>query len=109
MRTLTRYVGRDVLFATLTIFAALLSLFAFFDLINELSDVGKDGYTISSAMLYVALHLPSRIYELFPVAALIGTLFAIALVDRFLQVAAGGSWEFARPLDQDAESAGASE
>ena len=78
MRTLRRYVGRDVLFATLTIFAALLSLFAFFDLINELSDVGKDGYTISSAMLYVALHLPSRVYELFPVAALIGTLFALA-------------------------------
>jgi lipopolysaccharide export system permease protein len=78
VRTLTRYVGRDVLFATLAIFAALLSLFAFFDLINELSDVGKGGYTISTAMLYVALHLPSRIYELFPVAALIGTLFALA-------------------------------
>ena len=29
-------------------------------------------------MLFVALHIPSRIYELFPVAALIGTLFAIA-------------------------------
>ena len=78
MRTLTRYIGRDVLFATLAIFAALLSLFAFFDLINELSDVGKGGYTISTAMLYVALHLPSRVYELFPVAALIGTLFALA-------------------------------
>jgi lipopolysaccharide export system permease protein len=78
LRTLTRYVGRDVLFATLSIFAALLSLFAFFDLINELTDVGKGGYTISTAMLYVALHLPSRIYELFPVAALIGTLFALA-------------------------------
>lgn len=78
MRTLTRYVGRDVLLATLGIFAALLSLFAFFDLINELSDVGKNGYTISAAALYVALHLPSRAYELFPVAALIGTLFALA-------------------------------
>lgn len=78
MKTLTRYIGRDVLVATLTIFAALLSLFAFFDLINELADVGKGGYTISAAMLYVALHLPSRLYELFPVAALIGTLFAVA-------------------------------
>ena len=78
MRTLTRYIGRDVLFATLAIFAALLSLFAFFDLINELSDVGKGGYTITGAMLFVALHLPSRVYELFPVAALIGTLFGLA-------------------------------
>jgi lipopolysaccharide export system permease protein len=53
-------------------------LFAFFDLIHELGDVGRGGYTISAALLYVALHLPGRLYELFPVAALIGTLFAIA-------------------------------
>jgi len=83
VKTLTRYIGRDVLVATLAIFVALLSLFAFFDLINELSEVGKGGYTLSAAALFVALHLPSRLYELFPVAALIGTLFALAqLVDN---------------------------
>ena len=78
MRTLRRYVGRDVLLATLLIFGALLALFAFFDLIHELGDVGRGDYTISRALLYVTLQLPSRLYELFPVAALIGTLFAIA-------------------------------
>jgi lipopolysaccharide export system permease protein len=78
MRTLKRYIGREVLLATLLIFAALLMLFAFFDLIHELGDVGRGGYTMTAALLYVALHLPGRLYELFPVAALIGTLFAIA-------------------------------
>jgi lipopolysaccharide export system permease protein len=78
MKTLQRYVGRDVLLATLLIFGALLALFAFFDLIHELGDVGRGDYTISRALLYVTLQLPSRLYELFPVAALIGTLFAIA-------------------------------
>jgi len=78
MRTLTRYIGRDVLFSTLLIFLALIGLFLFFDLINEMRDVGKGGYTLVSAVLFVALHIPSRIYELFPVAALIGTLFAIS-------------------------------
>ncbi len=78
MRTLTRYIGREVLGAVLFIFAALVMLFAFFDLIHELGDVGRGGYTISSALLYVALQLPSRMYELFPIAALIGTLFALA-------------------------------
>jgi TRAP-type C4-dicarboxylate transport system permease small subunit len=33
-----------------------------------------------------------------------GTLFALAMVDRFLQVALGGDWELGRPLDQDPES-----
>lgn len=78
MRTLTRYIGRDVLLSTLLIFGALLGLFTFFDLINEMRDVGRGSYTLASALLYVVLHIPSRLYELFPVAALIGTLFAIA-------------------------------
>jgi lipopolysaccharide export system permease protein len=78
MKTLTRYIGREVLAAILLIFGALIMLFAFFDLIAELGDVGKSSYTLSTALLYVALQLPSRMYELFPIAALIGTLFAIS-------------------------------
>ncbi len=78
MRTLTRYIGRDVLWSTLLLFVALIGLFTFFDLINEMRDVGRGGYTISAALMYVTLHVPQRIYELFPVAALIGTLFAVS-------------------------------
>ncbi len=78
MKTLTRYIGRELLAAILLIFGALVMLFAFFDLIHELGDVGRGSYTISAALIFVALQLPSRMYELFPVAALIGTLFAMA-------------------------------
>jgi len=78
MNTLTRYIGREVLAGIMLIFGALVMLFAFFDLIHELGDVGKSNYTITSAALYVVLQIPSRAYELFPVAALIGTLFALA-------------------------------
>ena len=78
MKTLTRYIGRELLAAILLIFAALVSLFAFFLLIHELGDVGRGNYTISTALVFVALQVPSLMYELFPVAALIGTLFALA-------------------------------
>jgi lipopolysaccharide export system permease protein len=78
MKTLTRYIGREVLASILLIFSALVMLFAFFDLIHELGDVGRGGYTLSAALLFVALQLPARMYELFPVAALIGTLFGLA-------------------------------
>ncbi|MGH8633184.1 MAG: LPS export ABC transporter permease LptG [Burkholderiales bacterium] len=78
MVTLTRYIGKETLVSTLVIFGALIMLFGFFDLLSELSDVGRGNYTITAALLYVGLHLPSRMYELFPVAALIGTLFAVA-------------------------------
>jgi len=78
MKTLTRYIGREILASILLIFSALVMLFAFFDLIHELGDVGRGGYTITAALLFVALQLPARMYELFPVATLIGTLFALA-------------------------------
>lgn len=78
MKTLNRYIGREVFYATLLIFVALLMLFALFELIHELGNVGKDGYTLGRALLFVALSLPGHVYELMPTAALIGTLFAIA-------------------------------
>ena len=78
MKTLNRYVGREVFYAVLLIFVALLALFALFDLIHELGNVGKDGYTLGRALFFVGLSLPGHMYELMPTAALIGTLFAIA-------------------------------
>jgi lipopolysaccharide export system permease protein len=78
MKTLTRYIGREVVIGTLLIFVGLLSLFALFDLIHELGNVGKDGYPLGRALLFVGLSIPGHIYELVPTAALIGTLFAIS-------------------------------
>ncbi|UCH48181.1 MAG: LPS export ABC transporter permease LptG [Betaproteobacteria bacterium] len=77
MRTVRRYVARRVFAATALIFTALLFLFGFFDFIQELTDVGGK-YRVAVAALYVALSLPGRAYEILPVAALIGTLFALS-------------------------------
>jgi len=78
VKTLSRYIGREVFYSTLLIFLGLLMLFAFFDLIHELGNVGTDGYPLGRALLFVALNMPGRLYELFPIAALIGTLFAMS-------------------------------
>lgn len=78
MRIVRRYVARQVFSATALVFAALLFLFGFFDFIQELSDVGRGNYRLPLAALYVALSLPGRAYEIVPVAALIGTLFALS-------------------------------
>jgi len=78
MRTLSRYLAREVYASTLLVFVALLMLFAFFDLIHELSDIGKGNYRLSHAIGFVTLSLPGHVYELFPIAALIGSLFALS-------------------------------
>ncbi len=78
MQVLRRYLSREIFGATAFVFVAFLSLFAFFDLINELGDLGKGGYKLQHVLLFVILTIPSHIYELFPIAVLIGTLYALA-------------------------------
>lgn len=78
MKTIRRYVATQVFWSTALVFIALLLLFAFFDFVQELGDIGRGGYRLPVAALYVALSLPGRAYEILPVAALIGTLFALA-------------------------------
>jgi len=76
--TLRTYLAREIYAATLFVLAAFLSLFAFFDLINELTDIGRGGYRLQHALAFVALTMPSRAYESFPLAVLIGTLYALS-------------------------------
>ena len=78
MRTLRRYVTSEVVAATALVFAALLMLFAFFDLVEQIKDLGRGNYRFRHIVIHVLLSVPNHVYELFPIAALIGTLFALA-------------------------------
>ena len=80
MKTLSRYIGREVGASTLLVFAALLMLFSFFDLINELRDLGQGNYRLGRVLFYVLLNAPGHAYELAPIAALIGTLTAMSVL-----------------------------
>ena len=77
MRLLTRYLGREIYASIALVFAALLMLFSFLDLIHELSVIGRGDYHLGYVLLFVLLTVPSHIYDLFPVAILIGTIFAL--------------------------------
>lgn len=78
MKILKRYLAKEIFGSTLLVFSALLMLFAFLDLIHELQDIGKGTYHLPHVVVYVLLSLPGHVYELFPIAALIGTIFALA-------------------------------
>ena len=77
MRLLTRYLAREIYASIALVFAAFLMLFAFLDLIHELGVMGHGNYHLGYVLLFVLLTVPSHIYELFPVAILIGTIFAL--------------------------------
>lgn len=75
---LFRYLAREIFFVTLLLLVALLALFALFDLIREMGDLGKGNYSVTQMLAFVTLSQPSHVAVIFPIAALMGTLFAIA-------------------------------
>ena len=81
-----RHLAREIYGATLLVLAAFLSLFAFFDLLHEMAEIGKDNYQLQHAVAYVALTLPGRAYEIFPIAVLIGSLYALTLLARHSEI-----------------------
>lgn len=78
MKILQRYIAVSIAQAVAFVLVALLGLAAFMDLTHELPMVGKNGYMIQHAFLYVLLRVPGHVYEVMPVAALIGTIFTMA-------------------------------
>ena len=78
MRTLERYLARQIYAAVGFVFLGFLALFAFFDLIRELSDLGNGEYQLRQVFTFVLLSMPAHAYELFPIVVLIGTLYVLS-------------------------------
>lgn len=78
MKVLQRYFASEIIKSVSFVLLAFLALFAFFDLMGELQSIGRGGYKIQHAFLYVLLGVPGYAYELMPIAALIGTIYVLA-------------------------------
>lgn len=78
MKTVRRLFYVDIVSSVGFVALAFLSLFFFIDFVDELSDAGKRGYTAVYAALVSLLEVPRHIYELMPIAVLIGSIYALA-------------------------------
>ena len=78
MRTVRRLLYADIVASVLFVALAFLSLFFFVDFVDELDGVGKNGRTAGHAVLAALFELPGHLYELAPIAVLIGTIYSLA-------------------------------
>lgn len=93
MRILDRYLAASILTNTLLVLAILLALFSFIQFVDALGDVGKGNYQLADAARFVFLSLPRQAYEVFPMAALLGTtlgLSALAVDAELVAIRAAG-------------------
>ncbi len=77
---LDKYIGRQVLMSILFTLLVLTALRTLFSLLDEAGKIGEGSYQMANALYYVILLAPSRIYEFFPMAVLIGGLVALGVM-----------------------------
>jgi lipopolysaccharide export system permease protein len=82
MKIVSRYLQQEIINHILVITLALMSMFSFFDLLQELDNIGRGTYDVGTALLFVLLSAPGHVYEVVPVAVLIGTMYALAQLAR---------------------------
>lgn len=77
MRTARRYLAREIYRSTSVVLLALLGLFMFFTLVDELDSV-SDKFPLAALFYLQALSVPTRLYDLLPIGLLIGAILALA-------------------------------
>jgi lipopolysaccharide export system permease protein len=83
---LQRYVVRAVLGQTLLVLLVLMTLSTVYLFITEQDDIGTGSYSTTDALIKVALTLPQYVFDLLPIAALIGALLALGLLARSMEL-----------------------
>ena len=105
MKILDRYIAQVVATGTGIALLVVVGLDAFFMVISEIEAVGKGSYTMGKMLLYIVLSLPHGVYELFPVATLLGSLMgmgALAANSELIAMRASGLsvWRIERSVLQ---------
>jgi len=76
MVKLDRYIGKSVFMAILAVLGIILGLASLFAFIDEMADI-SDTYTFWDAGSFVVMTAPRRLYDMLPMAALIGCLIGL--------------------------------
>lgn len=82
MKILSNYLLKEVTINVLLIMVALIAMLSFFDLIQELENLGKGSYTFFKIIVFVVLSMPGHIYDVMPVAVLVGFMLCLGNLAR---------------------------
>lgn len=79
MRKINRYVSRSITNAVLMVLLVVMALLLIAALVDEIDSL-RGNYTSREMLIYVALTMPGRLYEIMPFACLIGCLVGLGML-----------------------------
>ena len=77
MKILDKYIAKQILFSIFIVLGVLVVVVGLLDLVDELKKV-NDVYPVSLAFFYVIFNTPQNIYEVLPIATLMGSLIGLS-------------------------------
>lgn len=80
MRLVERYIAQAVQNSVLAVLGVILILFGVINYINEFEKIGQADYSNWLALQYVLLWMPKIAVQVFPMAALLGTMLGLGLL-----------------------------
>jgi lipopolysaccharide export system permease protein len=86
MKILNKYLLREFASNVLMVMLALIAMFSFFDLIQELDALGKGSYGLGKILLFVLLSAPGHVYDVMPVAVLVGCMYSLGQFSRYSEL-----------------------
>lgn len=98
-----RLLARNVFWGALITLAALLGVGFFLTFLSQVHNIGTGSFTAGTAFSYAALTMPQTAYDMFPVATLIGAVFALGALAAnhelvVLRVSGAGMLRLARAV-----------
>ena len=87
MKILDRYIALTLIKITLLALFSLVLLFSFFALVDQLDSTGRGNYGVWQALTYVFLTVPRLSFELFPIAAVIGSMATLGTFAKSSELA----------------------
>jgi lipopolysaccharide export system permease protein len=77
LNRLANYIVAGVLKGTALVVIALVAVGSVIEFVGQLDDVGIASYGIQEALVFVALRIPHKIFDVLPAAALLGSLLSL--------------------------------
>ncbi|MBM3360636.1 MAG: LPS export ABC transporter permease LptG [Betaproteobacteria bacterium] len=77
MKILNRYLNLELAIPIFWVMIGIIGILSFFDFIQEINDLGKGTYNVLTIFSYVALSIPGHVYEIVPIAVLIGSMYTM--------------------------------
>lgn len=85
---LDRYLALAAARATLLVMVVLLALIGFISLTTQLQDVGRGNFQVADAFLVVLANMPRNVFDVFPIAALLGGMMGLGALAKHSELVA---------------------